>query len=446
MTNLILMIGYITFKISLSAYLDHDGYSLNQAYSLATTSLSLFAICCVIWGYLNRNIEQRKIFILTSLFILAISYLFILSSIEKIQLLGITFFVIGGSLYSTNITLLVNEQFDDVALRHQGNQAMQWALNFGCLFGVFGLSMAPTYITFKSLYLFSGIFVVCSFIFLYFFKKNIQESHARKLTIKNHFSLIIKLAWLSTLVCVLLNLPSLTRLLSIMLFIACVIYVLFLSFKEKNQKYFQFVIILILCIFVYWLSFSIFSSQFAIFLTSHVENKIMGITVSPLIPLIFDPLANLICGGVIYYIYKLNAIKETKMLIASLFLNFLAFMLLFMSIKLLSSNNKIEIFWPIVCIFLYATSEFLLITTTQAQISTLIEDKKRQGLFVGVQRLCAAFSATVAYYLIHHTNSNVGFGLKNILSSKNLYCSVMVISLIALFLLILFRKIGIFKL
>ena len=437
--DFILMIGYITFKISLAVFLNHDGYSLNDAYSISTSSLSLFAICCVVWGYVNKEYEQRKNFVLLSLGMLALAFGLMLLKSTLIQLLGISMFVIGSSLYTTNITLLINDQFNSTSYRQQGNQAIQWIINLGCLFGIAELSLAPTIITFKQLYFISGLFVLASFCILFICKKNITEIVYQKIPLMKLVKMIITIGGIYLLVFILLSFAAWTRSLSFILFLIGASYISFLSFKEKNKKYLEFLIILTLCGATYWLSFSIVSNQFSVFLIHNAQTNFLNLKLSSLSALIFDPLANVLCGAVIYFIYRHFLIKESNMLATSILLNFIAFGVIVLSIKLFATNEKVALLWPIICISLYATAEFLLVTTMNSQISSLIDDRKRRGIFLGMQKLCIAFSSTIAYYLINLSEANKAT-THAIQSSGNLYFFIMLISLTAFILLLFFKK------
>ncbi len=429
----LLMIGYITLKISLSLFLSKNGYTLDSAYSISTASLALFSICAVIWGYQSKHLPSQKSMVMVGTFIIAIAFILTAIPIKHLQMLGIALFVIGGSLYSININLLVNNHFNCTVSRQQGNQALQWALNAGCIFGVISLSFVPIKISYHTLYLCSALFIFTSFTVLYLNKNNIIDNEANtKSFSKLKWSFLMNFVLMTIFVLWFLQDAQLTRFVTIFLFIGIIVYILRMVILEKNRNYLSFVIILLLCSCTYWIAFAIFSNQFSIFLIDDVKSTYFGHAFSPLTVLFFDPLSNVLFGWLIYATYKKYKYSEKYMLMASLMLVSIAFGTLVYAMFHTSEYNKVNILWPIFCISLYGTAEFLLLTTITAQISQFIANTNKRGFFIGTQRLCSAFCASVVYYLLRTTETNSNSVHISLQLNEHLYSYVMIISLSSL--------------
>src|ERR1700761_8788597 len=83
----LLMIGYITLKISLALFLSNNGYTLDNAYSISTASLALFSICAVILGHQSKYLPSQKSMVMIGTFIIAIAFIFTSIPIKYLQML-----------------------------------------------------------------------------------------------------------------------------------------------------------------------------------------------------------------------------------------------------------------------------------------------------------------------------------------------------------------------
>lgn len=443
----LLMIGYITLKISLALFLSKNGYTLDKAYSISTAALALFSICAVIWGHQSKYMPSHKNMVMIGTFIIGIAFVLTSIPIKQLQLLGIALFVMGGSLYSININLLVNNHFSCTVSRQQGNQALQWVLNAGCIFGVISLSFVPIKISYQTLYMLSALFIFSSFLVLYFNHHNIvDKDELLEPTAKFKSSFLLNFLFMTVFVLWFLQDAEFTRFLTIFLFIVIIGYILWLVITENNKNYLNFVIILLLCSCTYWIAFTIFSNQFSIFLIDDVKSNYFGYVISPLTVLFFDPLSNVLFGWIIYTTYKKYRFNEKYMLMASLMLVSIAFGTLVYALSLTHVYAKINILWPIFCITLYGMAEFLLITTITAQISQFIANTNKRGFFIGTQRLCSAFCASIVYYLLRSTETTSNNLHISLQLNEHLYTYVMIISLCSLMGFYVLNKLHIIKL
>lgn len=401
------MAGYITQRISLTVYLNQHGYNLNESYSISTSYIALFSICSFVWGLISQYLPTHEK--IATLAILAVStgLLLLTFPYKNIEMAGISFIIIGGSLYFTFMSLVVNNHFNGATERQQGNHLYQIMFNMGALIGVLAIGLLPVS-RYHDVYRFGSIITVFGFYLL--LKNNISIHNINSIPSSLNQKMMLIFALLSTFIFVytLLKFGNITRFISIFGFIIGGGYILYLAFKENNKNYLTFIAMLILCGFPYWLAVSIVYSQFTIFLTQQVNSTLFGITIPPMAVLSLDAVANVIFGFGIYSIYKRRQIAPRTLLLYSLFLTALAFSFLVTPLYLTNSTQKISLIWPMFSISAYAVAEFLLISTLTAQISTLVHDKNRQGIFISMEYLGSAVCASIAYYFMRITTVNVG--------------------------------------
>jgi|GEM_PF-1829119 hypothetical protein len=399
------MAGYISMKLSLTLFLRHNGFNLTHAVSVTTVSFALCALSVLYWGYFRRFLPPDKCMIIVSIVLVTLGYLTLLCFSPAWKLLSISCFVVGGALIGIHIRLFVNNHFENLRERQQANHAIQWAMNAGCIFGVTALSLTPVLFSINTLYFYCGMTMLLALLFFTLNYKNLLSFKETLIDQKRAFlALAILLVINVSLVFLLLNAPAFTRLLTLLVFIPAFAYGIYLSFKLKSPGYRSFCMILILCGTAYWIAFSIFASQFPVFLIDYVRGSVFGAHLSPLTVMLADPISNIVFGFLIFMIYKYYTLSPTSLLQASPLLVFIGFFILVIAIKLTGAHDKINMIWPIITITLYAAAEFLFVTTSIAQINRLITDPKHRGFFFGLQKLGLAFSASLAFYLVYFTS------------------------------------------
>lgn len=399
-SNFFFMSGYITLRLSLTIYLLKNGYSSNDAYAISMSASALFALCSLAWGLLYNRISQDKNLILAGVAITLFSYLLLLLHSKIGQILGISLYVVGSSMYFININLLVNKHFNENKTRQRGNHVYQLIFNAGAFVGI--LLLASFFSKHgQVIYLLSPLMMLASLITLAANNKNIILSDTHLLHSHNAHAKIAAIV-LSMLVFVymLLHYDFIARYMLILAFVLSNLYIVYLIFTEKNQKYLIFVVMMLCCSFIYWLANAIFYNQFTVFLSNDVGHTFFGISFSPLALLILDPVANIMIGYAIYTAYKHKAFAAHTMLSLGLVLLLIAFLVLSFSLTITPDYHEIAFYWPAISIIFFAGAEFLIQTTLNAQVSHLISNVSRQGFFMAMLQITRAFSAVIAFYLV----------------------------------------------
>src|SRR3990167_2834672 len=133
--NALFFSGYLILKFPLAFILAHDGFSLKTAYSLTTTSTIVFALCSLLLTHILKNYHNQKHIFLLGIIFNLIAVLFLQTGKYFFIMSGLSFYVLGGSLYFFNITLLFNKQFHQPRERLHGNYIAQICLNCGAFIG-----------------------------------------------------------------------------------------------------------------------------------------------------------------------------------------------------------------------------------------------------------------------------------------------------------------------
>jgi len=438
-TTFMFMSGYITQRISLTVYLYRCNYNVYESYSIATSYISLFAICSLVWGFISKYLPKQEIIACISVLAISVGLALLSFPQKRIQLAGISFIIIGGSLYFTFTGLLVNQHFDSIIERQQGNHLYQITFNIGAVLGTIVIGLLPIdqyYVAYR----FGSMITLLGFILLLKNAISITGAHTFKSlssdTMKNlYFSLLSSLL----LIYILVEFGNITRLISTIAFVAGCTYIVFESFKEGNTNYLRFLFMLIFCGFPYWVAISIVYSQFTIFLTHQVNSTLFGINISPMMILTLDAIANVIFGYTIYRIYKKYHIQSKTLLMMSLVLTTIAFLFLVVPLYSIMPNQKVSLIYPIMMISIYAVAEFLLLTTLTTQISNLVRDKNKYGIFMSMEYLGSAFCASIAYYFIHYASKiDVESNISS--DSIHLYQIMLIFTLVLTFIFYTFSK------
>jgi MFS family permease len=422
--NLFFMIGFITLRSSLTLFLKNHGYSADETYSLVTTATTLTAISALIWGYFSRFLPSQEELVAVGVGLTAIGYIAICVNSKPLVLVGLAMYVIGSSLYFVNINLLVNEQFLSTISRQQGNHLYVTIFNIGALIGLLGFAATHNI---QATYIYAIISLCTTFIVTYFYKKLFTNKKSSNRNKRTAFFLIM---WgLLLLSYLLLLYGAATRWLCIVLFVAAIAHVLYLSHKEKQRKYIGFIVMMLLCCSLYWLSTEIFYSQFTVFLTDNVNNTFGHITVLPLVYFIFDPIANIALGIFIYKFYEKHTVAPYKLLsVGVLFVSF-AFASIVIPLHLYGVTNKISITWPILGIIMLGCSEFFLQSTLFSQVSHFASTSDKRGYFMGLLRYTNAFAASISFYLMVATAPNGNMHITNTQLDLKLYLFMMLLAL-----------------
>lgn len=416
------MAAYVTVRESLTLFLYYRGLSLAQTYAVATSAVSLFAVCSILWGVFYQYLPNHKTLLKFSLCLAIIAYFLLVHPIPHFKILGISLYVVAGSLYLLTINLFVNAHFKENQTRCLGNQAYQVAINIGGFFGVLGIAILPIGM-YKPLYLASAIILIGSLVLFIFTSDKLLDSDKPD---QNNWIFAAITIVMIMLTFVLMMHGAITRDIMIGAFIISLIYIITLTWREKNKKYVLFLMLLIFSNTLFWLTSAVLNIQFPIFLAQDVHSNFFGIAITPLSVLAMDPFSNILFGLIIYMCFDRYNFNEYGMLAFAQCMLFISVVIL--TFALWESQGQVALFWPLLTRVFFAIAEFIIATTLRAQVAELIGELNRQGFFMGMLKLSQAFAASMAFFITTSfiTNSSKQISIR-LTQDFNLYLFLSVI-------------------
>jgi len=388
--------AYIAVKCSITLFFKQHALSLENVLAIATSASCLYAISALGMGVLFANTLPSMRLSLFSCLFSALGIFLLSSPIASLSILGLSLFTVTSSLFLLNSNLSINALFDHTAERQKLNHIYQLVFNLGGLLGIIALSFVPL----PNLnYLYSGcgmLLFLCSFLFLALKKQDSPFQVSEASLFKTSMIIIIATLFIYYL----MNYPTLARLAVIFSFILSILAVCYLARKEQNKKYIQFIVLLLTCSAVYWISANILYSQFTLFLHEDVQNTLWGLPIPPFFTLLADPIGNLFFGWLIFQAYRKRTFSSETLLSSGLVFSTLAFLLLSFALYLTPSQSKISFLWPLTMVMIFSAGEFLILTTLTSLVNDLITHEKKRGFFLGLLRLVNAFGASLSFYLM----------------------------------------------
>jgi len=425
--------AYFIINYGLILYIMNIDYPKKIAYSIATTSIALYALTNLFWGVIRPKIARLEQGLGLVFIFMPVSYLLLMSRTTQLQLIGIAFYVTTASLAILSLTLLVNQKATALDQRQKNNQWYQLVLNAGSVISTIGIALFASN-NFKVLLIF-GFCIALANVFII-----VLQGAFLKIFDKAFFYLLNILILVTFLTYILLTQEQLTHVVLMIAFGLAIVYAMMLAFKAKEKSYLTFLILAATVNTIYWLASTIYSTQFMILLNSDVQNQFLGIMISPLFIKMLDPLANIIFGLGIVYLYKKYTFLPFNMLIVALFSLALSFMILSGGIHLDRQLQTIMIIWPLLACLFFAFAEFIISTNLRALIPTFIKKSQDQSFFMAFLRVSQAIGAVLAYYLTMHFTGNHSLITMNArLEESYLYLVMGVICSVALLTIIIFK-------
>lgn len=423
--NLFFMIAFIMLRSSLTLFLKNHGYAPDETFSLVTTTSTLSAVSALVCGYFIRFLPTQDELVILGISIVAIGYILICSKFQALLPAGLAMYVVGSSFYFVNINLLVNAQFKIDTARQQGNHFYVIVFNIGALLGLLGFATTHSI---QTTYLYAIASLAIAFVIAYLYRRRFVRHKNTQINLGKFLAILVGLLLASYF---LLLHGALTRWLCLLLFAAVLAHLLYLARKEKQRKYYGFIVMLLLCSAMYWLSTEIFYSQFTVFLSNNVNNTFGHFTLMPLIYFSFDALSNIILGIAVYKLYKKYTPAPYKLLTLGVLLVACAFACIALPLYWYGINTKLSFIWPVFGIVFLGCSEFFLQSSTASQISFFATTPARRGYFMGLLRFTSAFAISVSFYLMTTTTAhNTAFNANTQLDLQ-LYTFMMVLALLA---------------
>ena len=430
LANAIFFSGYLILKFPLAFILAHQGISLNQAYSLTTTGTIAFALCSLALTSVMKNYHNQKHVLLLGIFLNLIAAICLETRQYTVEVIGMSCYVVGGSLYFFNITLFFNKQFSDPDIRLRGNYFSQICLNVGALIGSIVFLFAVN--TGHHYFFYSIFFIIIALLFLISCYWIIQDEPSG---VKQQMQLYCSCGLMFLLVMACLQYAALTRWLVLLAFIFATCFGLYQSQKSRERGYFLFIILILLFSFPYWIANTILYNQFFVFLHDSVFS-FYGIPATFVI--LLDPLGNVIfglCWG--NMIGKISTQPYMNLQIGMVLI-VLAFSILTAGLFFNSNVMKISVIYPVITLLLFSCGQFLIQPTMNSCVNNLIHNHHHMIFGLGVLRSMRAIAAITAFYLINFTT--VQNKLSSLQQNMVLYCSVTAIALLAVIVFQFYKK------
>lgn len=420
--NALFFSGYLILKFPLAFILAHEGLPLNSAYSLTTTSTIVFALCSLLLTQILKDYRDQKHIFLLGIILNLIAIIQLETGHYYFIISGLSCYVLGGSLYFFNITLLFNKQFQTPRERLHGNYIAQICLNIGALVGIiiFLFFVASDHYYFFSSIVFISTALLILLLCYPFFKDN-------SATKKQRYRLYGNCILMLLLIALCLQFNSLTRWLVLCAFIVGIVLALYRSWQnnEGGGKYFLFIILVLLFSLPFWIANTVLYNQFFVFLHDNVLS-FLGIPATAVI--LFDPLGNIVFG--LLWIRMMRNKNEKPYINLQLGLLFIAAAFGILSFAVHMHSDKILVYFPIVTILLFACAQFLIQPTLHSRVNDLIANHHNMLFALGILRAIRAVAAILAYYLLNISINAIPEQSLN--QNTLLYFCVMIISLLAL--------------
>ena len=393
--NALFFAGYLILKFPLAFILAHQGLSLHEAYSLTTTGTIAFALCSLALTWIMKNYHDQKHTLLLGIVLNLFAALLLETRQYHLEMLGMGCYVIGGSLYFFNITLMFNKQFIDPDVRLRGNYFAQICLNIGAFLGsivfLFAVATGHRYFDYSISFIAVSLFLLTS---CYWFLK---DDHA---SVRQQVRLYGSCVSMFALVLLCLQHATLTRWLVLSAFIIATLFGLYQSKKSHERGYFLFIVLVLLFSLPYWIGNTILYNQFFVFL----HNDVFSFFALPATFIILlDPLGNVLFGLLWGGITSNTAVRPYFNLQLGMILMTAAFGVLALGLITHLHAEKISAIYPIITLLLFACAQFLIQPTMASRVTDLIKNHHHMIFALGVLRSVRAFAAILAFYLIDLT-------------------------------------------
>lgn len=399
--NTIFFSGYVILKDPLAYILFSEGIPLKQAYSITTTANILLAMCSIFFGFLMNDCGRQKHALLLGTFLCVLSLVLLGFKNYTLTLIAINFYVLGGGLYFFNIVIFLNRLFDHHDGRIKCNYIYQIFTNAGAFIGFI---LFLTQLNHDNVFKYSLISGIASLVVFTFMYKWIDDGPQLNNNYRKFYT------WISVLfglIFIALRYEEATRICVAILFIIGVIYTLLYAYKEKNKNLLHFMALIFFFSLPFWISSTIFFSEFFYFLQKDVK-PILGVTSASYLILI-DPFVNMVFGMALLFWQGRRDINSYNNLSISSLLLLAAFLVLSVGLFLDKNVVKIAIIYPLITLVLFACSEFLLLTTLNATIRELLPSHQKSEFFAtGITRASRSFASVFGYFLIAMTASKPG--------------------------------------
>ncbi|NCX93188.1 MAG: hypothetical protein EBX40_00720 [Gammaproteobacteria bacterium] len=410
--------GTCNIRFSLVPFLESYGLNINQGFLLATTLAALQLVFAYLWPRLFRWITPPRYSDLiatgTLFSSIGLALLTLHTKHALLLSLGLSFFILGNSLFLLNARTLVNFHATEESERQRINQVTYLGMNLGAFLSlllggvIFLLSahIARTHTSFALLYFMDACLLMILWGHVFIHRREILNPHPSKPTAYSYVKFLALLVAMLFAGCGLLSIPRFTQILVPILFCIGMLFVV------KDRKSYQLSLrrffILIFCNMMFWTILAIMYYQFSTFIRDYVNTAFHQITFPGILLYAFDPGTNLIAGLLVTSIYADWKPSSSFVFSTGFFALGLSFLVLYTAITLHGSSH-IHASWVVAAILIYGFGEFLIAPTLIAQLAQLSPDKTKLRSLMGVLSLSTATANSLSYFImkgtIEHSNS-----------------------------------------
>lgn len=393
--NALFFAGYIILKDPLAYLLFHQGFSLNQAYSITTTANLLLSFLALFFGIFMQSCMDQKQALLVSIFLCNMALLLLHLGHVQFTLLAVNCYVVGGGLYFFNILIFINRLCHDAQSRIYANYHYRIFTNAGAILGLCILIQA---IQGHHAFKWSLILCLLALSLMMVFYHSIELTHQKR-SLKQCVQFYGYLSLLFALTYVALGFQSQTRIAVVILFVLGLIYAFIYAIRSRQPELRALMGLILILNLPYWLASTLFLNGFFYFL-NHDVSPLFGGMASTYLTLI-DPLMNVLVGLSMLAFPRKNALSVYQNLkIASLALVF-AFLILVLGLAWIKPQAHLHFIYPLLSLMGFALAEFLMQTHLNARIRTQLgNDARSEFLATGIMRATRAFASVLVFYLM----------------------------------------------
>ncbi len=401
--------GYFLLKCPLAFILHRQHIPLLQAYSITTTANILMAIVSVILGVLLKNNTNQKFLLFQGVLLSTIALILLKTSHVGMLLLGVSFYVLGGSLYFFNIIIYINKLLLNHKESQAGNYRYQIWINAGGFIGaVLFIMEYNNHLLLNQYSVFACVASLVLFVGCY------PKLVDAKLFFKKTCLLQAKLLGVLGLIFLCLYEDLATRWMAFIAFILAAGYGLYHAQKTHNYNYLALILLVLFFSVPYWLGYTILYNEFFHLLD---KNTYLFFGMPSNVIILLNPLVNIVFGSFVLKQYQKRTTTMQTDLFIGMILLVVAFLSLFIGLFLASSPQALLFVFPITAVLFFSCGEFLIQTTLNASVKTLLNNQENISFGMGVLRSSRACASALGYFFMWLTVRD-GLVQQDIISHK----------------------------
>ncbi len=399
--------------------MNHLGQSKDEAYCYFSAFLSLFFCLAVAGGSLGQKTGYWNSALIGGLFMT--TGLLTIGLFNKISF-GLGTYVVGCGLYVPNKAVCLGQVYNPSDNKRSIAFTLSYfVMNLGAaLGGIFSGTILKDFgyagvFNFAAIGVFSSAIIFLSFCQFFPFIENSQcklQLSSSKLYQNLLASFLVGIILIIFSVN-LLSHPEFDRGLVIIIAIAIISYILFLSYystnlKKQDRQNVRLFLLMCSLLVIFWSLYDLEPTALLVFIKAHVDRVIFHYTVPASDFFSLDPAIVFGVGLILYLFFKDSVIyklKTVNKLLIGVFFCGLALLTLFY-IENIAQTHFISISWILLVYLFISCGEILVGPTGSAMVGEL-SPKHMHGFLMGFCRFVSGFSAIISGYLAIGTTNSV---------------------------------------